>query len=74
MDKKHRSIIYENNEIKVTWTPSICQHAGKCVMGNSKVFNVQRRPWVDLSQASASEIASIIDKCPSGALRYELKK
>ncbi|MBQ6629400.1 MAG: (4Fe-4S)-binding protein [Methanobrevibacter sp.] len=31
------------------------------------------RPCVDLSEAPASEIAEIIDKCPSGALKYELK-
>ena len=41
--------------------------------GNSKVFDVTRRPWVDLSYAPANEIAEIIDKCPSGALKYELK-
>ena len=41
-------------------------------MGNGKVFEVGRRPWVDLSQAPATEIADIIDRCPSKALQYEL--
>ena len=36
------------------------------------MFNPQRRPWVDLSQAPATEIADIIDRCPSKALLYEL--
>ena len=45
-----------------------------CVRGNGKVFEVDRRPWIDLSQASAEEIAAIIDRCPSKALQYELKK
>lgn len=65
--------IYENDEIKVFWRPEMCAHAGECVRGNGKVFDPQRRPWVDLSQASAREVASIIDRCPSKALQYELK-
>ncbi len=65
---------YENNEICVFWNPDLCQHVGECLKGNVKVFDVSRRPWVDVSQAPASEIASIIDRCPSGALKYQLKK
>ena len=63
---------YENEDIQVFWNPRICQHAGNCVMGNGKVFEVGRRPWVDLSQAPAVEIADIIDRCPSRALQYVL--
>lgn len=64
---------YENDEIIVFWKPDLCVHATECVRGNNSVFNPTRRPWVDLSQGEASEIAQIIDKCPSGALKYELK-
>ena len=63
---------YENEDIQVFWNPKMCQHAAKCVIGNGKVFKVGRRPWVDLSQAPATEIADIIDRCPSKALQYEL--
>ena len=64
---------YENNDITVFWNPDVYQHAGKCARGNGEVFNPKRRPWIDLSQASAVEIASIIDQCPPGTLQYELK-
>ena len=64
---------YENDAICVFWNPKMCQHAGKCVRGNGQVFEVGRRPWIDLSQAPAKEIAAIIDQCPSKALQYELK-
>lgn len=70
---KQGYITYENESIKVFWNPKICQHVGKCVRGNGKVFEVGRRPWIDLSQASAKEIAAVIDQCPSKALQYELK-
>lgn len=64
---------YENDDIIVFWNPDLCQHATECVRGNNKVFDVSKRPWVDLSAAPAEEISQIIDKCPSGALKYELK-
>ena len=64
---------YENEDIQVFWKPRICQHVGECARGNYNVFNPQRRPWVDVSQAPAAEIADIIDRCPSKALQYELK-
>lgn len=63
---------YENEDIQVFWNPKMCEHAGECVRGNGKVFEVCRRPWVDVSQAPAAEIADIIDRCPSKALQYEL--
>ena len=63
---------YENDDIQVFWKPRLCQHIGECARGNYNVFNPQRRPWVDVSQAPASEIADIIDRCPSKALLYEL--
>ena len=64
---------YENDEICVFWNPEMCQHAAECTRGNNDVFAPVRRPWIDLSQAPAKEIAAIIDKCPSKALQYEMK-
>ena len=63
----------ENEEIRVTWNPEACVHAGACVRGNSRVFDPARCPWIDLTQAPAKEIASVIGNCPSGALRVEMK-
>lgn len=64
---------YENDEIIVYWNPELCQHATECIRGNSQVFDVNRRPWINLSLALAEEIGNIIEKCPSGALKYEYK-
>ena len=66
--------LYKSDDINVFWKSEICQHAMECVKGNKKVFNPLNKPWIDLSQAPASEIADIIDRCPSGALKYELNK
>lgn len=72
-NKRQRYITYKNDDIKVFWNPKLCQHAGKCWQGNREVFNPNQKPWVDLSKAPATEIAAIIDQCPSKALMYELQ-
>lgn len=71
--EQNNNRIYENDEIKVFWTPDLCTHATECWKANRAVFDPGRKPWVDVNAAKGSEIAAIIDKCPSGALRYELK-
>ncbi|HHT40820.1 MAG TPA: (4Fe-4S)-binding protein [Actinomyces sp.] len=64
---------HETDELRVFWKADICQHSGNCVRGNGAVFDPKRRPWIDLSQASAEEVMRVIDTCPSGALSYEQK-
>lgn len=65
---------YENADIVVRFDASACIHSGNCIRGLSAVFDVQRRPWVNVDAATAGDIAAQIEKCPSGALTYELKK
>ncbi|MBQ7506846.1 MAG: (4Fe-4S)-binding protein [Lachnospiraceae bacterium] len=66
--------VYENDEIRVFWYADRCQHAKKCVGGSWKAFDLSRRPWIDVNAIPAKELAEIIDRCPSGALRYEWKE
>ncbi len=66
--------IYENDDIKVFWYADRCQKTKQCVMGSWQAFDLSRRPWVDVNAISAEEMAAIIDRCPTGALKYELKK
>ena len=33
------------------------------------MFEKERRPWIDATQATADEIEDAVDRCPSGALR-----
>ena len=60
---------YENDEIVVEWEPRLCFHSGNCTRLLPKVFDRDRRPWVEVDAASADEIAAAVDQCPSGALR-----
>lgn len=63
---------YPHAEITVRFDPKVCVHSGVCVRGLGSVFDVKKRPWVNVEGASAEAIAAQIGRCPSGALSYEL--
>ena len=65
---------YETPEITVTFDPNVCIHSGVCVRGLPLVFDVKRKRWVRPELASAADVAAQIDRCPSGALQYIMKK
>lgn len=44
---------------------------GICLRTLPSVFDVRRRPWVDLQGAEADAVADAVARCPTGALRYE---
>ncbi len=61
---------YESDAIVIRYDVKRCIHAAECVKGLPRVFDPKRRPWVDLSQANADEIANVVMACPTGALQY----
>jgi len=67
-----KKIKYSSDEITVSYDPKICIHAAECVNGLPNVFNPEKKPWVNVFGANPSEIIEVINKCPSGALEYEL--
>jgi uncharacterized Fe-S cluster protein YjdI len=65
---------YGNDKLVVRYDPAICIHAKECVRGLPTVFNLSRKPWVDVSGASAAAVIEQVKRCPSGPLTYELLK
>ena len=63
---------YQNDQIVVHWDSERCIHAAICLRSLPAVFNGLRRPWVSIDAADAEEIAAVVRRCPTGALRYEL--
>lgn len=62
---------YTHGDTVVLWKPKRCIHSGICVRGLPAVFNLARRPWVDMVAATTDEIREQVDRCPSGALSWE---
>ena len=59
---------YSNGEVVVIWQSGLCIHSAVCIRGLPAVFDVRRRPWIDVSGGSTEEIVAQVGRCPSGAL------
>jgi uncharacterized Fe-S cluster protein YjdI/CDGSH-type Zn-finger protein len=68
--KKHT---YESDELVVDFDVARCIHAEECVHGSPEAFDATRRPWIDPTLADSGDIARVIQRCPTGALRYRWK-
>lgn len=62
---------YRTDQITVHWNSELCIHTAVCLNTLPQVFNVEARPWIEIDNASADEIAHAVEKCPTGALTYE---
>ena len=70
---EQKKYTYENDEIKVIYDVKRCIHAKECVKGLSKVFDPNKRPWIQPGEASSEKIRATVERCPTGALHYEMK-
>lgn len=72
--KKQGKKVYEDENIAISWDPDICIHAGECFKTAPGVFKPQERPWIQLEGESLEKTVEAVEKCPSGAIKYCLKK
>ncbi|MDR9414652.1 MAG: CDGSH iron-sulfur domain-containing protein [Gracilimonas sp.] len=70
---KEKILPYTSEEIKVTWDKERCIHAAECVRGLPDVFDPERKPWIKPEEATVGELTKVIERCPTGALQYEVK-
>lgn len=61
---------YEGSDIVVSYEVRRCIHAERCVHNLGKVFDPERRPWIDPDLAPADAVARTVELCPTGALTY----
>ena len=72
MNQKNKVKRYKKDELTIVWEPSKCIHSGICVKMLPEVYDPNAKPWIQPENASVAELKAQIDKCPSGALSYEL--
>ena len=53
--------LYENDDIVIFWDSEKCYHAKMCVTGSPKTFDIQRKPWIDMSLAPSPEIWQTVE-------------
>ena len=66
----HKLRRYDSDDITISYDVKRCIHAEECVRGLPRVFDPGRRVWVDATQAHAAEIATVVQRCPTGALHF----
>lgn len=59
---------YTNGEVTVVWEPSKCIHSGICLKGLPEVFDLKKRPWVNMQATNSERIVQTVRECPSKAL------
>ncbi len=47
---------YRNEKIVIRYDEKICIHAGECVEGLPAVFDVNKRPWIQVDGADVEAI------------------
>ncbi len=65
---------YHGENMDIYYNATICEHAGECVRGNPLVFEVGRKPWIIPDNGDAPSNQTVINRCPSGALKYLIKE
>lgn len=65
---------YHGENIDIYYNATICEHAGECVRGNPLVFEVGRKPWIIPDNGDTPSNQTVINRCPSGALKYLIKE
>ncbi|MDX1591211.1 MAG: CDGSH iron-sulfur domain-containing protein [Balneolaceae bacterium] len=71
---KEKVLTYKDDDIKVTYDINRCIHAAECVKGLPTVFDPDKKPWIQPEHEPAEKIADVIERCPTGALHYEMIK
>jgi len=64
---------YRKDGLMVTFDPRVCTHSAACVRGLYDVFDVSKRPWVNLDGAPAERVVEQVKRCPSGALQFTVE-
>lgn len=62
--------VYRGSDVEVSFDLDLCIHIGACLVGLPGVFELQRRPWILPDAADADLVATVVERCPSGALQY----
>ena len=65
---------YIKEDVTVVWKPDVCIHSTVCFKGLPRVFNPNKKPWVNMDGSDLEKIKAQVRNCPSGALSLEAGK
>ena len=62
----------EGKKVTISYTPVLCGHIGACQKLHKAVFDPSKKPWVQVENGTIDGIKSVVEACPSGALRLAI--
>jgi putative redox protein len=60
--------IYANDSVSLEWRHELCIHCKHCINEMPQVFDLSKRPWVNINGDTPEAIAAQCERCPEGAL------
>jgi len=60
---------YKKDELGISYDSKICTHYANCVNKLPEIFNIENKPWINLSNATKEKLSQSVKNCPSGALK-----
>ena len=64
---------FPGEKVDVVWDGRLCIHIGECGQAQGDLFVAGRKPWCQPDLVDSSEVKEVVERCPSGALYYEVK-
>jgi CDGSH-type Zn-finger protein/uncharacterized Fe-S cluster protein YjdI len=64
---------YPGKDADVVWDERLCIHSGECTRAKNDLFVAGRNPWGQPDLVPVAEVVDVVERCPSGALAYEVK-
>ena len=64
---------FPGEKVDVVWDGRLCIHIGECGQAEGDLFVGGRKPWCQPDLVSPGEVKGVVERCPSGALYYEVK-
>lgn len=64
---------YPGEKLDVVWDGRLCIHIAECGKAQGELFVGGRKPWCQPDLVDSDEVKNVVERCPSGALYYEVK-
>lgn len=59
---------FKGEKVDVTWDGRLCIHVSECTRAEGELFESGRNPWCKPDVADLDRIATVVERCPTGAL------
>ena len=69
VSSRDKVFTYEGREATIHYNRLLCSHAAECSKRLPAVFDPQRKPWIEPDLGDVDKLKTVIQACPSGALR-----